>query len=133
MEHGQIEVPVKPMIRLATPVLDESGNKRGIVVVNYLAKYLMEGMQLFNLDRGTNYMLLNRDGFYLFNKEHRETEFAFMYDDRQGETIYADYPELADQIRNTLSGQIETDEGIITIESVGAVDRINHTVFRITM
>ncbi|WP_050917689.1 sensor domain-containing diguanylate cyclase [Vibrio campbellii] len=130
MEHGQIEVPVKPMIRLATPVLDESGNKRGIVVVNYLAKYLMEGMQLFNLDRGTNYMLLNRDGFYLFNKEHRETEFAFMYDDRQGETIYADYPELADQIRNTLSGQIETDEGIITIESVGAVDRINPYCFQ---
>ena len=119
VEHGEIEEPAKPMIRLATPVLDQDGKKRGIVVVNYLANYLMEGMELFNLDQGANYMLLNKNGFYLFNKEHRETEFAFMYNDRQDETIYADYPGLADQIRNTTSGQIETDEGILTIESVG--------------
>ncbi len=60
VEHGEIEEPAKPMIRLATPVLDQDGKKRGIVVVNYLANYLMEGMQLFNLDQGANYMLLNK-------------------------------------------------------------------------
>ncbi|GAB7223395.1 sensor domain-containing diguanylate cyclase [Vibrio owensii] len=130
VEHGQIEVPLKPMIRLATPVFDEEGKKRGIVMVNYLAKYLMEGMALFNLDMGTNYMLLNKDGYFLFNKEHRDTEFAFMYDHRSDETIYNRFPDLAEQIRNTLSGQIETDKGIMTIESVGAVDRINPYCFQ---
>ena len=130
VEHGQIEVPLKPMIRLATPVFDEEGKKRGIVMVNYLAKYLMEGMALFNLDMGTNYMLLNKDGYFLFNKEHRDTEFAFMYDHRSDETIYNRFPDLAEQIRKTLSGQIETDKGIMTIESVGAVDRINPYCFQ---
>lgn len=56
-------------------------------MVNYLAKYLMEGMALFNLYMGTNYMLLNENGYFLFNKEHRDTEFAFMYDHRSEETI----------------------------------------------
>ncbi|ENQ8701975.1 diguanylate cyclase domain-containing protein [Vibrio harveyi] len=130
IEHGQIEVPLKPMIRLATPVFDKQGNKRGIVVVNYLAKYLMEGMALFNLDMGTNYMLLNKDGYFLFNKQNRDAEFAFMYSDRQQETVYNAYPELAAQIKQTQSGQIETEHGIITIESVGAVDRINPYCFQ---
>ncbi|MDG2609808.1 cache domain-containing protein, partial [Vibrio parahaemolyticus] len=112
IEHGQIEVPLKPMIRLATPVFDKQGNKRGIVVVNYLAKYLMEGMALFNLDMGTNYMLLNKDGYFLFNKQNRDAEFAFMYSDRQQETVYNAYPELAAQIKQTQSGQIETEHGI---------------------
>ncbi len=57
------------MIRLATPVFDKQGNKRGIVVVNYLAKYLMEGMALFNLDMGTNYMLLNKDGYFFLTSK----------------------------------------------------------------
>ncbi|MFH0274866.1 diguanylate cyclase domain-containing protein [Vibrio jasicida] len=130
VEHGQIEVPLKPMIRLATPVFDEKGQKRGIVVVNYLAKYLMEGMALFNLDMGTNYMLLNKDGYFLFNKQRRDSEFAFMYNQRSDETIYSAFPELAEQIHNTSTGQIETDKGIMTIESVGAVDRINPYCFQ---
>ncbi|KIP67221.1 diguanylate cyclase [Vibrio harveyi] len=130
VEHGQIEVPLKPMIRLATPVFDEKGQKRGIVVVNYLAKYLMEGMALFNLDMGTNYMLLNKDGYFLFNKQRRDSEFAFMYSQRSDETIYSAFPELAEQIHNTSTGQIETDKGIMTIESVGAVDRINPYCFQ---
>ncbi|WP_061034556.1 MULTISPECIES: diguanylate cyclase domain-containing protein [Vibrio] len=130
VEHGQIEVPLKPMIRLATPVFDEKGQKRGIVVVNYLAKYLMEGMALFNLDMGTNYMLLNKDGYFLFNKQHRNSEFAFMYNQRSDETIYSAFPELAEKIRNMSTGQIETDKGIMTIESVGAVDRINPYCFQ---
>ncbi|PAW08119.1 GGDEF domain-containing protein [Vibrio sp. V1B] len=130
VEHGQIEVPLKPMIRLATPVFDEKGQKRGIVVVNYLAKYLMEGMALFNLDMGTNYMLLNKDGYFLFNKQRRDSEFAFMYNQRSDETIYSAFPELAEKIRNMSTGQIETDKGIMTIESVGAVDRINPYCFQ---
>ncbi|WP_038882275.1 diguanylate cyclase domain-containing protein [Vibrio jasicida] len=130
VEHGQIEVPLKPMIRLATPVFDEKGQKRGIVVVNYLAKYLMEGMALFNLDMGTNYMLLNKDGYFLFNKQRRDSEFAFMYSQRSDETIYSAFPELAEQIHNTSTGQIETDKGIMTIESVGTVDRINPYCFQ---
>ncbi|MET2846924.1 sensor domain-containing diguanylate cyclase [Vibrio owensii] len=130
VEHGQIEVPLKPMIRLATPVYDDAGEKRGIVVVNYLAKYLMEGMALFNLDMGTNYMLLNKDGYFLFNKQNRESEFAFMYNHRKDETIYNAFPQLANEIRDTLSGQIESENGIMTIESVGAVDRINPYCFQ---
>lgn len=37
-ERGQIERPFKPVIRYATPVVDSTGKKRGIVIANIFAK-----------------------------------------------------------------------------------------------
>lgn len=130
MEHGMIELPHKPMIRMATPVFDEQGKKRGIVIINYLAKYLMDGLRLFNLDSGTNYMLINSNGYFLFNDERPDLEFAFMFTDKQDQTIYKMFPELAEQIKTTTSGQLESDSGIMTVESVGAIDRVNPYCFQ---
>ena len=38
IEHGEIEQPLKPMIRFATPVFDREGQKRGVIIFNYLAQ-----------------------------------------------------------------------------------------------
>ncbi|WP_348541631.1 sensor domain-containing diguanylate cyclase [Vibrio fluminensis] len=130
MEHGMIEVPHKPMIRMATPVVDEQGQKRGIVIINYLAKYLMDGLRLFNLDSGTNYMLINNSGYFLFNDERPDLEFAFMFEDKQDQTVYTMFPELAERIKTTVSGQLESETGIMTVESVGAIDRVNPYCFQ---
>lgn len=42
IEHGQIERPFKPTLRLATPFYDASGVKRGVLVVNLLANQFLE-------------------------------------------------------------------------------------------
>ncbi|KJG17124.1 sensor domain-containing diguanylate cyclase [Photobacterium angustum] len=130
IEHGEIEVPYKPMIRLSAPVFDKEGNKQGIVIINYLAKYLMEGLGLFNLNGGTNYMLVNSDGYYLYNNLYPEKEFAFMFDNKKEQTIYQQFPELEAQIQAMQSGQIVTSRGVLTIESVGAIGRINPYCFQ---
>lgn len=130
IEHGMIELPHKPTIRMAAPVFDEFGQKRGIVIINYLAKYLMNGLRLFNLDSGTNYMLINNNGYFLFNDERPDLEFAFMFKDKQDQTIYTLFPELAEQIKTTISGQLESESGIMTVESVGAVDEKNPYCFQ---
>lgn len=41
IEHDRIEQPLKPMIRLGTPVFDSNGLKRGIVLLNYLGSDLL--------------------------------------------------------------------------------------------
>ncbi|MBA5761981.1 GGDEF domain-containing protein [Vibrio sp. 404] len=120
IEHGAIELPYKPTIRMAAPVFDQQGNKRGIVIINYLADYLMDGLRLFNLNSGTNYMLVNRDGYYLFNEQQPESEFAFMFDDKKDLTVYSQFPSMVKQLKQTVSGQFETADGIMTIESVGS-------------
>lgn len=61
IEHDQLEVPYKPMIRFGMPVFDSTGRKRGIVLLNYLGEELLQhfrsAMQGGDLRNG---MLLNR-------------------------------------------------------------------------
>ena len=45
IERGAIEQPLKPMIRLATPVFDSAGDKRGIVLINYLGAKLISNIE----------------------------------------------------------------------------------------
>ena len=130
LEHGAIEVPYKPMIRLSAPVFDNQGKKEGIVIINYLAKHLMEGLGLFDLNGGTNYMLVNSDGYFLYNKKNPDREFAFMFDNKKDQTVYKYFPELEQQIKETHSGQIVTPSGIMTIESVGTVGETNPYCFQ---
>ncbi len=44
IEQGQIEHPLKPMIRFGTPVFDSTGQKRGIVLLNYFGAKLLKKM-----------------------------------------------------------------------------------------
>jgi len=130
IEHGVIEMPHKPTIRMSAPVFDQHGNKRGIVIINYLASYLMDGLRLFNLNSGTNYTLVNQDGYYLFNELEPDSEFAFMFKDKLDLTVYSQFPSLAKQIQQTVSGQFETEDGIMTIESVGSINNQSPYCFR---
>ncbi len=63
IEQGAIEQPLKPMIRFATPVIDQFGKKRGVVLLNYFGEKLL---QRFSSDvytsTGSQLMLLNSDG-----------------------------------------------------------------------
>ena len=74
IEHDKVEVPYKPMIRLATPVVDERGKKRGIVILNYYGK---EMLQAFAKVTTNNSMLINREGYWLKSPNPAD-EWGFM-------------------------------------------------------
>ena len=42
IENKQVERPLKPMIRVGTPIFDAAGNKRGIILLNYLSARLLK-------------------------------------------------------------------------------------------
>ncbi|MBI3752659.1 MAG: HAMP domain-containing protein [Deltaproteobacteria bacterium] len=67
IERGEIEFPHKPVVRIATPVFDSLGNKKGIVIINLYSSYLIQQMQRMNIAKGGVTFLANRDRFYLSN------------------------------------------------------------------
>lgn len=76
VENEEIERPMKPMIRLATPVFDRQGNRRGVLVMNYLAQHLLGKLsEAANGIRG-EMMLVNGEGFWLLSPRH-EDEWGF--------------------------------------------------------
>ncbi len=65
VEHDQVELPLKPVIRFATPVRNRQGARRGIVVLNYLGTHVLQ--MLDETDSGVYgpVMLLDAQGGYI--------------------------------------------------------------------
>ena len=61
-EHGRIEIPYKPTIRLSTPVFDAYGKRRGVIVLNIAMGRVLEQ---FKQVSGGEMMLLDRNGYFL--------------------------------------------------------------------
>jgi hypothetical protein len=76
MEHGVVERPLKPMIRLAMPAF-EGEHKIGIIVLNLrMANVLTRIQQVNHMGESKGY-LLNSDGFFL-SSPYAEWNWGFM-------------------------------------------------------
>ncbi len=117
IEAGEIEFPLKPMIRFAAPVFDEQGEKQGILVLNYLGAKLIHRLNsTFQSKRG-HFMLLNSSGYYLFGMS-RKDEWGFMFEDRKDRTFARQYPEAWEQVSAQESGQVLSQGDLFTFVTV---------------
>jgi len=115
IEQGQIEQPLKPMIRFGTPVFDGSGAKRGTVLLNFLAEHM-----LHYIEQGLYYgqlHLINSDGYWL-NSPVAEDEWGFMFEDRSGRMFSNDHPEAWERMGGNQSGQFYDGNGLYTYSTV---------------
>ncbi len=118
IEHGQIEQPLKPMIRFGTPVYDSAGHKRGIVLVNYLGQNILDLLRQADQMLFGKMLLLNSDGYWLRGL-NAEDEWGFMYTNGSGHCFAAKFPRLWQQICNQSSGQIVSgNDGLFTFAAV---------------
>lgn len=70
LEHGQIEQPLKPVIRFVTPVVSDGGAAKAFLVLNYLGARLLRELDDPSLPGTT--ILLRPDGHYL--RSHNEND-----------------------------------------------------------
>ncbi len=124
VEHGIVDIPYKPMLRLITPVTDRQGKRSGIVVLNYLAdRYLQELQSSQNFSAGDLH-LLNQNGQYLLHPAYTK-RWTFMFPDRATEGIFKDSPDVWDNMLLTEENQLETSQGVYTFIRVTPFGR-NH-------
>lgn len=120
VEHETIENPPKPMLRIATPIIDSQRNRRGIIIINIAMRYL------FNLVRNTgkaglptNYFLLNQKGELLNSWVERfQAVEALELDVNFPATL----PEIWQKISFIDSGNLETVDGLWTWKTLSPVD-----------
>lgn len=115
IERGEIERPLKPMLRVGTPTFDSSGRKRGIVLVNYLARVLLRAVADAMADAVGRPMVLNRDGYWLL-ADDPSLEWGFMFGNDQ--RFSARHGEAWQRIRNSRAGQFETEGDLFTFVTV---------------
>ena len=116
MENGEIEQPIKPMIRFATPVFDKTGKRRGIVILNFFAQRILQHI------KGKT-MLINQEGYWLKGGEP-ENIWGFMY--KNNKTFSLQYPEIWDLMNNTPEGIYKKDKMLvsyITLSPFSAIEQ----------
>ncbi len=118
VERGEIEQPLKPMIRFATPVFDGNGRKRGVVLLNYLGAKLLQRFAAQAREAIDNQaMLLNADGYWLYGPRS-EDEWGFMFEDRKDRSFANAHPDAWERIKTEEFGQFETPQGLFTTRTV---------------
>lgn len=109
--RGTEENPIHvPMIRYATPLMNNNGERKGIIVSNVYADYFLEDIRRSGRE-GEKIFLIDSDGYYLAHS-NRSKEYGFMFDDKD-DNFYTDYPEII--INNLTSNEnvkIETEESV---------------------
>ncbi len=117
VEQGQIERPLKPMIRFGTPVVDLKERKRGIVLLNYFGATLIENMKQSTSDMAGSFMLVNSGGHWLKGLDP-EDEWGFMYKDRKDRTLGKRDPGAWELISMQETGQFSNKHGIYTFATI---------------
>jgi len=117
VEDGRIEQPAKPTIRFATPVFDSAGNRRGIIVLNYLGHVMLGRFARLDADSPGLAMLLNSDGYWLYDAQSNR-EWGFMYPSRRGESFASAHAEIWQRMERAERGTIRTSEGLFSFASV---------------
>ncbi|HDN69249.1 MAG TPA: PAS domain S-box protein, partial [Gammaproteobacteria bacterium] len=115
VENGEIEKPFKPVIRFGTPVVDHSGNKKGIVLINYLGVRLIDNFYRAAANIADHIELLNKQGYWLSNPKH-ENEWGFMLDSNI--RFQHNNPLAWREMGNNENGQFETTEGLFTYTTI---------------
>lgn len=121
IEHGEIEEPYKPMIRVGTPVVDASGDKRGIVLINLMAQRMLDQVEATaGLSVGQP-MMVNNEGYWLVTP-NPPLGWGFMFPEHAEDRMAHHYPAVWAQINQQPSGTYAVPEGLFTFEHYYPLD-----------
>ncbi len=117
IENGRIELPFKPIVRIATPVFDQQGNKQGIVIINLNSTALFTQLKREASSIAGELMLLNENGYWLFGRE-REAAWAFMFPRYEDRTIDKYYPGVWSRIKANQQGFFPSNYGYFIFDTI---------------
>lgn len=83
VENGEIEVPILPMIRIATSIFNEDGSIAGIIIINYKADIfinLIQNHEEHQRFSSYEFYVLNSEGQYIIHPDH-DLNYSFAYEE----------------------------------------------------
>ncbi|MES0489875.1 MAG: PAS domain S-box protein [Leptospirales bacterium] len=111
LEKGEIEKPMLPIIRLTIPVFNKTGEKKGILVINYMGEHLLKRLALMNQESKARLMLLNQEGYWLYSDNEADNG-GFQLPWKRN--IIEDYQDEWEEIIQKSEGQITSKNGLFT-------------------
>lgn len=130
IEHGKLDIPIKPMIRLATP-LYVHGKFQGVLVLNYLALRLIHDefyLAITNIRDHT--VLVNSESYWL---HHPDDSFEWGFIPGMGREVksFAEaMPEEWKVILKSDEGQFETKNGFFSFYKIYPLKNSSRSILK---
>lgn len=126
IESGQVEKPLKPMIRFGMAVFDQEGKKRGVVLLNYLGARMLTLLEQAGQAVYGQPLLVNRNGYWLLGPQPGDA-WGFMLTSRQDKTLPKHFPVSAPGITGQAKGQFTSEEGMFSFTSIYPLQSGQHS------
>lgn len=113
IEHGRVEQPFKPTIRVAMPIFDATGKHRGVYIINYLAAASIDHLRQFAPQYQQRLRILSPGGYWIAGP-NPQSEWGFVLPERAGLTLARTDPVLWANISSHKEGQTPYGGGYFT-------------------
>jgi len=118
IENGKVELPFNPTLRFATPVFDQDGGRKGIVIFNFFGEKLLSNInKKLKNHNDLSTFLVDDHSYYLRSFEDHK-EWGFMFEDKQNINFKNDSPEVWKEIQNNSSGSIYHENILFTYNKI---------------
>ncbi|MEF2230870.1 MAG: PAS domain S-box protein [Pseudodesulfovibrio sp.] len=117
IEHGKLESPLRPTLRMASPVIAHDGRQLGVVVLNLDATALLAQVTQLASTREAATLFCNAQGYW-FIAPGSEDAWGHLLD-RGNARMPTRFPEAWKAMAGKSSGQVLTDQGLFTFGTIG--------------
>ena len=119
LEHNKIVYPIKPTMRISGQIAGPDGKPRALLVLNYQGNQVPRELRLAN-DASRQNLLLNKDGFWVVGPS-LDSEWAFMYPERQNESLKVQDPVLWKNLTSHPAGWFIYKKNLYCYQSIDPI------------
>jgi signal transduction histidine kinase len=110
VENNQLEYPLKPMIRISTPVFDRGGKKQGLLVLNYKAQALLHRLDVFE-----NFLIVDEQGKFIKGM-HKEDDWSIVFPEKK--TLAHYFPRIWRELVGLKEGRRLNSHGLFVVKKI---------------
>jgi len=115
VEHGEVEEPWKPVVRIATPCFDAAGEKTGLIVLNYLGAELLRRLARAAESTLGWCALVDDDGYFL-EAPAGHVSWGFLFDEPP--TFARAFPTAWERMASGEGQSFEMERGCFTFRRI---------------
>jgi PAS domain S-box-containing protein len=117
VENGAVVEPLRPLLRLATPVTSGEGGKRGVVSLDYLAREVLEDLGSSSKAAAGSVVLVDHEGYFLRGRTP-DDEWGRQISGRSDRKFGAVFPNAWRAIQKQEHGDLRTSGGSFVFRTV---------------
>ena len=120
VEHGVLEMPLKPTVRMGASVYDSNGNRSGFIIVNILGNTLLNKFRWAISSHSNEHVLMTNENNYWTNNSEGGDQWVLRQEDmpEARDVFIADLTKIWRATKAEEKGQFYSDSGLVSFNTI---------------